>query len=160
MRWERSAVAARSAATKVAVIRTGIVLTPKGGALRKELPLFKVGLGGRFGSGTQWQSWISLDDEVGAITHLLDHPADGAFNLTAPNPVTNAEMTKALGEVLHRPTILPIPSFGPKLLLGGELAEALLFTSQRVVPAALQANGYEFHHPELVGALRAVLSTA
>ena len=160
VRWERSAVAARSGATKVAVIRTGIVLTPKGGALRKELPLFKVGLGGRFGSGTQWQSWISLDDEVGAITHLLDHPADGAFNLTAPNPVTNAEMTKALGEVLHRPTILPIPSFGPKLLLGGELAEALLFTSQRAVPAALQANGYEFRHPELVGALRAVLSTA
>ena len=86
VRWEPAATPPARAATKVAVIRTGIVLTPKGGALRKQLPLFKFGLGGRFGSGRQWQSWIALDDEVGAIVHLLDHPADGAFNLTAPEP--------------------------------------------------------------------------
>ena len=157
VRWERAAAAARSHTTKVATIRTGIVLTPKGGALRKELPLFKLGLGGKFGDGSQWQSWISLDDEVGAIVHLLEHPADGAFNLTAPNPVTNAGMTKAIGEALHRPTILPIPKFGPKLLLGGELTDALLYSSARVVPAALQSSGYEFQHPELLGALRAML---
>jgi uncharacterized protein (TIGR01777 family) len=157
VRWERAADAARSARTKVTTIRTGIVLTPKGGALRKELPLFKFGLGGKFGDGEQWQSWITLDDEVGAIVHLLERPVDGAFNLTAPNPVTNAAMTKALGAALHRPTFLPIPRFGPKLLLGGELAEALLYTSQRVVPAALQSSGYEFRHPELAGALDALL---
>jgi uncharacterized protein (TIGR01777 family) len=157
VRWERAADAARSASTKVTTIRTGIVLTPKGGALRKELPLFKFGLGGKFGDGEQWQSWITLDDEVEAIVHLLERPVDGAFNLTAPNPVTNAAMTKALGQALHRPTFLPIPRFGPKLLLGGELAEALLYTSQRVVPAALQSSGYEFRHPELAGALDALL---
>ena len=84
VRWEAAATTARSSGTKVAVIRTGIVLTPKGGALRKELPLFKFGLGGKFGNGRQWQSWISLDDEVGAIVHLLTEHADGAFNLTAP----------------------------------------------------------------------------
>jgi uncharacterized protein (TIGR01777 family) len=159
VRWEQAATVARGGSTRVAVIRTGIVLTPKGGALRKELPLFKLGLGGRFGSGSQWQSWITLDDEVGAIAHLLEHPADEAFNLTAPNPVTNADMTKALGEVLHRPAVLPIPAVGPKLLLGGELAEALLYSSQRVVPAALQAGGYQFQHPDLVEALRALLSS-
>lgn len=158
-RWEAAAAAARSDATRVAVIRTGIVLTPKGGALRKQLPLFKLGLGGRFGSGKQWQSWISLDDEVGAIAHLLANPADGAFNLTAPNPVTNAEFAKTLGAALHRPAVLPIPLVGPKLLLGGELADALLDSSQRAVPAALQEHGYEFREPELAGALRALLSS-
>ncbi len=157
VRWEAAAAAARSSATSVAIIRTGIVLTPKGGALRKELPLFKLGLGGKFGDGRQWQSWISLDDEVGAIAHLLTQRADGAFNLTAPGAVTNAEMTTTLGAALHRPTILPIPSFGPKLLLGGELAEALLYSGQRVVPAALAASGYEFRHPELAGALQQLL---
>ncbi len=157
VRWEAAATAARSAATKVAVIRTGIVLSGHGGALRKQLPLFKVGLGGRFGDGRQWQSWITLDDEVGAIRHLLSNPSDGAFNLTAPNPVTNAEFAKALGAALHRPTVVPVPSFGPKLLLGGELTEALLLEGQRVVPAALQAAGYHFTHPELAGALAAVL---
>jgi uncharacterized protein len=157
VRWEDAAVAARSSATRVALIRTGIVLSPHGGALRKQLPLFRVGLGGRFGDGRQWQSWITLDDEVGAICHLLADPADGVFNLTAPNPATNAEMTHALGATLHRPAVLPIPSFAPKLLLGGELVEALLLGGQRVVPRALQAAGYEFGHPELPGALAALL---
>ena len=99
-------------------LRTGIVLSAKGGALKKQLPLFKLGLGGRFGNGHQWQSWISIDDEVGAIVHLLSSEICGAVNLTAPNPVTNIEFTATLAKVLHRPAVLPVPTFGPKLLLG------------------------------------------
>ena len=113
--------------------------------------------GGKFAKGNQWQSWISLDDEIGAICHLLTTPVAGPVNLTAPNPVTNAEFTKVLAAVLKRPAVLPIPSFGPKLLLGDELAAALLFTGQRVMPAALQASGYVFQHPMLEAALRALL---
>jgi uncharacterized protein (TIGR01777 family) len=156
--WEAAAADARVHGVRVATIRTGIVLTPEGGALKKELPLFKFGLGGTFGSGRQWQSWIALDDEVGAIEHLLTADVDGPCNLTAPNPVTNAEFTKVLAKAVHRPSIFPIPSIGPKLLLGSELADALLFTGQRVVPGALQASGYTFSHPELTGALGALLA--
>jgi len=157
--WENAAAAADEVGTRVAYLRTGIVLTPKGGALKKQLPLFKIGLGGRFGKGTQWQSWISLDDEVGAIEHLLTAPVHGPVNLTAPGPVTNAEFAKALAGALHRPSVVPVPSFGPRLLLGGELADALLFTGQRVLPVALGRSGYEFRHPSLEGALRALLGT-
>ncbi len=156
--WEDATGAADTAGVRVAHLRTGIVLTAAGGALKKQLPLFKLGLGGKFGNGRQWQSWISLPDEVGAITHLLSSDDRGAVNLTAPNPVTNAEFTSTLGSVLHRPTVLPIPSFGPKLLLGGALAEALLFTGQRVLPTVLTASGYAFQHPTLDGALRAALA--
>ncbi|MEX0848089.1 MAG: TIGR01777 family oxidoreductase [Ilumatobacteraceae bacterium] len=157
VQWESATAAAEAAGVRTAHLRTGIVLTPKGGALKKQLPLFKFGLGGKFAKGGQWQSWISLDDEVGAIEHLLTAPVSGAVNLTAPDPVTNAEFTRTLGAVLHRPTIVPIPSFGPKLLLGGELADALLFTGQRVVPRVLEASGYEFQHPGLETALRSLL---
>jgi uncharacterized protein len=156
-RWEAAANPAVDAGIRVAFPRTGIVLTPHGGALAKLLPLFRVGLGGRMGSGRQWWSWISLDDEVGAIRWLLDHDVAGPVNLTAPEPVTNGEMTKVLGQVLHRPTVVPVPSFGPKLLLGGELADSLLFTSQRVLPAVLTAQAYPFAQPALEGALRALL---
>ena len=138
---------AAAAGIRVTHPRTGIVLSPNGGALAKLLPLFKLGVGGRMGSGRQWWSWISLDDEVGALRWLLDHDVAGPVNLTAPEPVTNGEMTKVLGTVLHRPTILPVPSFGPKLLLGGELAESLLFTSQRVLPAVLTEQGFPFAAP-------------
>jgi uncharacterized protein len=155
--WEEATGAAEAAGVRTAHLRTGIVLSRSGGALRKQLPLFKLGLGGKFGSGRQWQSWISIDDEVGAIEHLLTASVKGAVNLTAPNPVTNAEFTRTLGEVLHRPTVVPIPSFGPKLLLGSEPADALLFTGQRVLPAALTAAGYSFKHPTLEVALRDVL---
>ena len=155
--WEAATAPAEAAGIRVAHIRTGIVLTPRGGALKKQLPLFKAFLGGRFGNGRQWQSWIALDDEIGAILHLLDHDVAGAVNLTAPNPVTNAEFTSTLGTVLHRPTILPIPSFGPKLLLGGELAENLLFSGQRVLPDALRASSFSFRHPELAEALEHLL---
>jgi NAD dependent epimerase/dehydratase family enzyme len=130
---------------------------PEGGALKKQLPLFKFGLGGRFGNGRQWQSWISITDEVRAISHLLKSNLSGAVNLTAPNPVTNAEFTKVLAAVVKRPAILPIPGFGPKALLGSELADALLFTGQRVVPTALLADGYVFTHSTLDAALRDLL---
>jgi uncharacterized protein len=158
LKWEAETAAAEAAGIRVAHIRTGIVLSPKGGALKKQLPLFKLGLGGKFGSGKAWQSWISINDEVAAITHLLSADVSGPVNLTAPAPVTNAEFTKVLAAVLKRPALLPIPSFGPKLLLGGELADALLFTGQRVLPKALLASGYQFQHPTLESALRAVLN--
>ena len=157
--WESSAAPAQAGGTRLVFLRTGIVLSTAGGALKKQLPLFKFGLGGKMGNGKQWQSWISLDDEVGAIVHLLHSDVVGPVNLTAPNPVTNAEFTSTLGRVLKRPTILPIPKFGPKLLLGGELADNLLFSGQKVLPTVLQRDGFEFQHPDLETALRAELDT-
>ena len=158
-RWEAAADPAREAGIRVAHTRSGIVLSPDGGALKKELPLFKLGLGGRFGSGRQWQSWIAIDDEVGALLHLLTTDVAGPVNLTAPNPVTNAEFTKTLGGVLRRPTVFPVPSFGPKLLVGSELADVLLYESKRVVPRVLEASGYPFRYPTLDSALRALLTS-
>lgn len=155
--WEAATVAAEEAGIRTVHLRTGIVVSAQGGALKKQLPLFKLGLGGRFGNGHQWQSWISIDDEVGAITHLLSAEVCGAVNLTATNPVTNVEFTATLAKVLHRPAVLPIPMFGPKMLLGSELVEALLLGSQRVLPTVLQRSGYEFHHTTLEAALRDVL---
>jgi uncharacterized protein (TIGR01777 family) len=160
VQWETSTQAAEAAGVRVVHLRTGIVLSADGGALKRQLPLFKFGLGGKLGSGEQWQSWISIDDEVAAIIHLLDADVSGPVNLTAPNPVTNAEFTDTLGNVLHRPTILPIPNFGPKLLLGGELADNLLFSGQKVHPAVLLAQpDFHFVHPHLDIALQALLST-
>ena len=153
--WEAAARTATGA--RVALLRTGIVLTPTGGALKKLLPLFKLGIGGRMGSGKQWVSWITLDDHVRATTHLLTADVSGPVNLTAPNPVTNAQQAKTLGRVLKRPSFLPTPAFGPKLLLGSELAGSLLNDSQRVVPAKLAASGFQHAHPELEEALRSLL---
>jgi uncharacterized protein (TIGR01777 family) len=155
--WEQAAAPARDVGVRTVFLRTGIVLSPRGGALKKLLAVFKVGLGGRFGSGKQWQSWISLDDEIAAIEFLLDSTVSGPVNLTAPNPVTNAEFTRVLAGVLRRPAILPIPSFGPKILLGSALADALLFTGQRVLPGVLNTNGFVFAHPTLESALRSLL---
>jgi len=155
--WEAATAAAGDAGIRVAHIRTGVVLG-RGGALAKMLPLFRFGLGGRFGSGRQWWSWISLEDEIGAIRHLLDHEISGAVNLTGPAPVTNAEFTRALGDVLHRPAVLPVPRFGPSLLLGRELAGSLLFTSQRVEPNVLTDHGFRFRHPDVTSALRAAVA--
>lgn len=152
VQWEQATAPAEAAGVRVAHLRTGIVLSDRGGALKKQLPLFKLGLGGRIGSGKPWQSWITLDDEVGAIIHLLTSSHAGAVNLTAPNPVTQADFADELGRALHRPTILPIPSFGPKLLLGGELVDNLLLAGQRVLPSVLLADGYNFQHPTLSGA--------
>lgn len=155
--WESAAAPAQIDGTRVAFLRTGIVLSAKGGALKKQLPLFKFGLGNKLGSGEQWQSWIHIDDEVGAIVHLLTSDLSGPVNLTAPNPVTNAVFADTLGSVLGRPTFLPIPSFGPKLVLGAELADNLLFSGQKVMPSALDTDGYSFVHPTLEGALRDLL---
>ena len=156
--WEAAAKPAVDAGVRTVYLRTGIVLTPLGGALKKQLPLFKLGLGGKFGDGRAWQSWISLDDELAAIEHLLTAKVSGAVNLTAPNPVTNADFTKTLARTIKRLAILPIPKFGPQLLLGAELADALLFTGQRVMPAELLKSGFVFKHSTIEVALRALLN--
>ncbi len=157
--WEGAASPAVTAGIRTAFLRTGLVLSPKGGALKKQLPLFKIGAGGKFGNGKQWQSWISITDEVRAITHLLTSTLAGPINLTAPTPVTNAEFTKTLAKVLRKPAFMAIPPVGPKLLLGSELADALLFTGQRVVPNALLADGFRFSHSTLEEALRNLLQS-
>jgi uncharacterized protein (TIGR01777 family) len=157
--WESAASPAVTAGIRTAFLRTGIVLSPKGGALKKQLPLFKIGAGGKFGNGKQWQSWISITDEVRAIAHLLTSTLAGPVNLTAPTPVTNAEFTKTLAKVLRKPAFMAIPPVGPKLLLGSELADALLFTGQRVVPNALLADGFRFSHSTLEEALRNLLQS-
>jgi uncharacterized protein len=158
VKWEAATEPASAAGIRVANIRTGIVLSTKGGALKKQLPIFKLGLGGRFGSGKQWQSWISIDDEVRAIMHLITGDVSGPVNLTAPNPVTNGEFTKTLGSALKRPTPFPIPSIGPKLLLGAELVQNLLLDGQKVMPTQLTASGFTFNHPTLDVALKALLA--
>ncbi len=155
--WEAATVPAAQAGIRVVNLRIGIVLSPRGGALKQMLPPFKLGLGGRLGSGRQYMSWIALDDVLGAIRHALRTDSlRGPVNAVAPNPVTNAEFTRTLGQVLHRPTIFPVPAFAVRLLFG-EMGQALLLTSQRVEPARLLAAGFSFKHPELKGALEAVL---
>ncbi|HSM67220.1 MAG TPA: TIGR01777 family oxidoreductase [Ilumatobacteraceae bacterium] len=159
-KWEAATGVAQAAGVRVAHLRTGIVLSTRGGALKKQLPLFKFGLGGKLGDGRQYQSWIHIDDEVAAITHLLTAEMSGAVNLTAPFPVTNAVFTATLGDVLGRPTFMPIPKFGPKLVLGSELAENLLFTGQRVLPKRLELDpGFTFAYSDLESALRALLES-
>jgi uncharacterized protein (TIGR01777 family) len=159
--WEAAATPAKEVGIRVSHLRSGIVLAPSGGALPKMLTPFKLGLGGRLGSGSQWMSWISIDDEVGAILHLLGEAAPaGPVNLTAPNPVTNADFTKALGRALGRPAVLPVPRLGLKLLVGGEMAEEMLLAGQRALPTRLLDSGYTFTHPELADALAAVLARA
>ncbi len=153
--WETAA--RTEGPTRVAHIRTGIVLDAGGGALRAQLPFFKLGIGGRIGDGSQYWSWISLTDQIGAIRHVIDHEIAGPVNLTAPTPVTNTEFTRTLGKVLGRPTLLPTPRLAVNLRLGRELADALLFTSARVLPAVLTGSGFTFAHPDLEPALRAVL---
>lgn len=155
--WEAAVAPAEEAGIRVAKIRTGVVLAAEGGALARMASIARFGLLGKLGTGRQWMSWITLPDEVRAIRFLLDHDVAGPVNLTAPAPVTNAVFTKALGRVLHRPTVLPVPSFGPKLLLGRELAASLLFEGQRVLPEVLLDAGFEFHHDEVETALHAVL---
>jgi hypothetical protein len=155
--WERAAQPAIDAGIRVAFSRTGIVLDAHGGALPKLLPLFKLGVGGRMGSGRQWWSWISIDDQVRALQWLLTNDVEGPVNLVAPGSVTNTEFSKTLGRVLHRPSAFPVPAFGPRLLRGAELADELLFASQRVRPDVLSGAGFTFDHPDLTAALRAVL---
>ena len=155
--WEKEAAPIATTRTRLAYLRTGIVLDPSGGALKEQLPFFKLGIGGRIGDGTQWFSWISLADEVGAIIHLLENDVSGPVNLTAPNPVTNGAFTKALGRVLGRPALLPTPTPALYLRLGKELARTLLLGGSRVSPTVLEASGYEFTDPELEPALQRML---
>lgn len=158
VQWEAATRPAADAGIRVVKIRTGIVLGAGGGVLGKLLLPFKVGLGGRVGDGRQYMSWISLPDEVAAIEHALRTDGlSGPVNLTAPNPATNAELTATLGEVLRRPTVLPTPVLPLKVRYGAELVQHLLLTGQRVLPKRLEASGFEFAHPTLEGALRAVL---
>lgn len=157
VQWEGATQAAADAGVRVVHLRTGIVVGKFGGALAKTLPLFKLGLGGRLGSGRQYWSWISLTDEVGAIRFLLDHDVRGAVNLTGPEPVTNADFTKAVGRALHRPTFLPVPKFGPALVLGREAANEMTSFSQRVIPQVLLDAGYRFVHGTADEATRAEL---
>ncbi len=150
--WEEAADPAREAGIRVVHPRTGIVLTATGGALQKMLLPFKLGVGGRMGSGEQYMSWISLEDEVRALRHLLDGDLDGPVNLTAPNPATNEDFADALGDVLNRPSILPLPKFAIKAALG-EMGERLTLDSQRVLPTRLEEVGFVFKHPDLREAL-------
>lgn len=155
--WEAAAQPAIDAGIATAFLRTGVVLSPDGGALARQLPFFKLGLGGRSGRGDQFLSWITIDDHIAATVSLLgDEPVTGPVNLTAPNPVTNAEFTRQLGRTLHRPTTI-IPMAGPRLLFGRELADTLLLESQRVEPAVLTDRGFEFSHPTIDAALRHLL---
>jgi uncharacterized protein (TIGR01777 family) len=155
--WEGATEPASEAGIRVACMRTGIVLDRHGGALPKLLPLFKLGLGGRMGSGRQWWSWITLEDEVRAVQWLIEHDVRGPANLVAPGGVTNREFSDVLGQVLHRPTFFAVPALGPRLLRGTQLANELLFASQHAIPDALTTSGFQFSHPDLETGLRAVL---
>jgi hypothetical protein len=155
--WELEAGKATAAGVRVATTRTGVVLSAQGGALEKMLPPFKLGVGGPVAGGRQYVPWIHLDDVVGAMLRCIDEDAaTGPVNLTAPKPVTNAELSKTLGRVLHRPAVLPVPGLALKALYG-EMATIVL-TGQRAVPARLGELGYQFRHPDLEAALRNVLA--
>lgn len=155
--WEAAADPAREAGIRVANLRFGVVLSPEGSALGTTLPIFKLGGGGKVGSGNQWWSWVALDDVVGTLVHALENDSvEGPVNVVAPNPLTNAEYTKVLGDVLNRPTLLPVPAPAIRAVLG-QVADELLLASMRVEPAKLKETGYEFRYPELEGALRHLL---
>ena len=157
--WEAETQPAADAGVRTVNVRTGIVLAKHGGALQQMLLPFKLGIGGKQGSGKQWMSWIALADEVAALRCAIDDERlHGPVNLTAPNPVTNAEFAHTLGRVLHRPTVLPTPLLPLKLRYGGELVEALLLASQRVAPTALESVNFGYQYPVLQGALEAILS--
>lgn len=157
--WEQAARTLTSDRTSVTCIRTGLVLAREGGALPRMALPFKLGAGGVVGDGAQYMSWIHLDDWVALVRHLLARADSGAWNLTAPNPVTNTEFTRTLGQALHRPTLVPAPAFALRLALG-EMADALLLASQRVVPAQALAAGFAFRYPTLAAALAAIYGSA
>ena len=156
--WEDATAPARDAGIRVVNLRIGIVLSPSGGALAKLLVPFRLGLGGSLGDGRHYMSWISLEDAVGAIHHALTQTeVEGPVNVTAPHPVTNAEFSKTLARVLSRPAIFPVPKAAARLVFGKDQTEEMLFVGANVLPAKLQASGFDFRHPELEGALRALL---
>jgi uncharacterized protein (TIGR01777 family) len=155
--WEKATALATEKGIRVVNARFGVILDANGGALKKMLPPFRMGVGGRISSGKQWMSWIALTDVIGALNFALaTESLRGPVNFVAPNPVTNAEFAKTLGKVLSRPTLFPIPAFGVRLLFG-EMGEALLLGGQRVEPERLKSTGYQFQYSQLEPALAAIL---
>lgn len=154
--WEKQAIAARTLDVRVVIVRIGLVLARHGGALDRMLPAFRAGAGGRLGSGEQWMSWIHLNDLVRLFERTVtDESVSGVWNGVAPNPVTNADFTRALGRALHRPALLPVPRFAIQLLFG-QMGE-ILFHSQRAMPEGPRAAGFEFEHPEVFAAFKDLL---
>lgn len=156
--WEESAQPARDVGIRVVNLRLGLVTAESGGMMGPMKPAFKLGVGGKLGDGDQWWSWVTLDDVVNAFVYAVDNPAlTGPFNVAAPNPVTNAQFTKSLGSVLHRPTFLPAPKFALKTF-AGEMADEMLLASQRVDSSKLSGAGFEFSDTELDPALKKIFS--
>lgn len=154
--WEAAAREAKRCCSRVCILRIGIVLDQPGGLLDRFVPPFKMGLGGRFGSGRQYMPWVHRTDVIRVIEWLLTHPSvSGTFNLSAPNPVTNAEFVKALGHQLHRPTVLPVPEPALKLIFG-EMAE-LMLEGAKMVPKRLLESGFDFEYPAIEDALSSIL---
>ena len=154
--WEAAADPARAAGARVMHFRQGLVLAKDGGALKRMLLPFRLGVGGRIGSGSQWWSWVSLDDVVAAYLHALEQPLEGVYNLAAPGLVRNRDFVDALGHVLHRPTIFPLPGFAVKLAFG-EMGEEMLLGGQRALPERLTEAGFAFVHPDVRGAFAHLL---
>jgi uncharacterized protein len=155
--WEAATQPAAQAEIRTAQMRFGVVMSADGGALPKMLPPFRLGLGGNLGDGRQWSPWVSVRDVVGAIQHVVGNQSlSGPVNIVAPNPVTNAEFTRVLASVLHRPAIFPMPAFAVRLIFG-EMGEELFLASARVEPSKLVAGGYRFQHPDLRNALQEIL---
>ena len=153
--WEDATTPATAAGIRTVQVRTGIVQTPRGGMLRLLSPLFEAGLGGRLGDGKQWLAWIALDDLLDIYRRaVLDEALSGPVNAVAPEPVRNTDYTRTLAAVLRRPAVLPVPGFGPRLLLGDEGAREIAQASQYVLPERLTGAGHRFRQPELTGALR------
>ncbi|MFN8076239.1 MAG: TIGR01777 family oxidoreductase [Kineosporiaceae bacterium] len=155
--WEAEAARASEAGSRVVMARTGLVVSPKGGAFGRLLPLVRLGLGGPLGSGRQWWSWITLVDEVAALLHLLEHPVEGPVNLTAPSPARNVDLVRALAEAAHRPALVPAPAFALRAALG-EFADDIL-SSQKVLPKRLLGAGFAFSHPQPADAAHWVLDS-
>jgi len=156
--WESESLRAGELGLRVVIVRNGAVLARQGGFLRKVLPVFRLGAGGRVGPGTQWFPWIHIQDEVALIRHAIENDAvSGVVNAVAPEPVTNRELTAALGEVLSRPTVLAAPAFALRLALGGAMADEMLLGSQRVMPVRTLEQGFKFKHPLLRAALKSLL---
>jgi len=157
--WETATEPAENGGIRVVRTRSGVVLSPGGGALKKQLLPFRLGIGGKIGSGHQYFSWISLQDELEAMEFVLEREdISGPVNLVAPNAVTNAEFTRALGAALGRPTFMPIPSLAIKVLFGTEMSKEMIFGGQRLVPRRLLDAGFEFRDPEVESALRRMLN--
>src|SRR6266478_5336462 len=154
--WEAEALKARALGIRVVLVRFGIILARQGGALPKMMLPFKIGVGGKLGSGQQWMSWVALEDVVGILRLVIENASlRGAVNIVSPQPLQNAEFTYVLAQAMHRPALFPAPAFALRLALG-EMADALLLVSQRVKPSKLEQAGYQFAQPDLAAALTEV----